>query len=235
MTTDEIVTDALRELGVLDAADAASGEDATLGLFRLNKLLDNLNAERNGVYATVLSSFTITPSLQPHTIGATGTWVTTQRPQSIESASVLEGDVYRPISLKDAAWYASLINPTLTQAYPIEGWYEPDWPNGKLYLWPIPTSAATVRLGMRTILASLALSDTFTLPPGYQDYLTLKLAIDLSSPFEVSVKPATAQNYLTAERRVMSANARVPRLITRDAGIPGSSGSTFNYETGLSR
>ena len=229
----DIVTDALQEIGVLNAVDPPSGEDGALALFRFNKLLDKLNAERNSVYAELFSTFTITPSLNPHTIGPTGTWVTTQCPQSIESLTVIDGTAYRTINIRDAPWYASLSIPTQTAALPTDVWYEPAWPDGNLYFYPVPTGANTVRLGSRVVLAALTLASTFTLPPGYQDFLTLDLAVDLAGPFRVPLSPDTRQRADTARARVERANIRVPKLATVDAGMPcSSSGSAWDYTRG---
>lgn len=55
----DLCTDALRELGVLNAADPPSGEDADLALGRLNLLLDNMQAESKDVYAPVLANLSL--------------------------------------------------------------------------------------------------------------------------------------------------------------------------------
>lgn len=44
-TNREVVTDALREIGVLDADESASIEDATLALREMNKLMSSLMAD----------------------------------------------------------------------------------------------------------------------------------------------------------------------------------------------
>lgn len=229
----DIVTDALREIGVLNAVDPPSGEDGALGLFRLNKILDNWNAERGAVYADTITPYTLTPALQPHTIGASGgTWTAAVRPVSIEGANLVNGDIRYHVRLRDAAWWMALSDPELTSAIPTDLYYEPAWPLGKVWLYPVPTTAYQFELQTRVLLAAVALSDTFTLPPGYQDALTLTLAEDLSGPLRVPLSPKTEQNAQKARGRVFGNNSRPLPLRTWDSGMPGSIGSAFDYRIG---
>lgn len=233
-----IVTDALRELRVLNASDPASGEDADFALSKAKRLLDNWNAERRAVYANVFSSFTLTPSLSPHLIGPTGTWVVAQRPVSIEGASLVLTNIGQPITRREASWWRDQALKTLTSALPTDLYYEPAWPNGKLWFWPIPTTAYPVELEIRQLLASAALklTDDFSLPPGYQDAITLTLAEDLAGPFKAEVGQVTVTKAREARERIFDTNDETPRLVTHDAGMPGGSGSSwFDYRTGLIR
>jgi hypothetical protein len=231
VTTQDIVVDALRELGVLNAVDPPTGEDAELGLFRLNKLLDNLNAEQRSIYASTVTSYTLTPSLQPHTIGDGGTFDTAQRPESIEGANLVIDGIRHPIELRDAQWRMGLSTPALESAIPTDLYYEKAWPLGKVWLYPVPSSADSVELLTRVVLASLALADDFTLPPGYQDAITLTLAEDLSVPFRVQVPQSLTRLAQKARGRVWTANSSIPRLRTADFGLGGAR-STWDYRTG---
>ena len=61
--------DAAREINVFGEGDSLLESDANFFLGVLNRLLDNWNAERAAVYASAFESFTLVPSLSPHTIG----------------------------------------------------------------------------------------------------------------------------------------------------------------------
>ncbi len=228
MTAQDIVVDALRELGVLNAVDPPTGEDAELGLFRLNKLLDNLNAEQRSIYASTVTSYTLTPSLNPHTIGDGGSFDTTQRPESIDGANL--GVRHHPITLRDEQWRMGLSTPA-TEGVPTDLYYEKAWPLGKVWLYPVPSTANSLELLTRVVLARLALADDFTLPPGYQDAIALTLAEDLSVPFRVAIPPSLARLAQKARGRVWTANSNIPRLRTADFGLGGGQ-STWDYRTG---
>lgn len=238
MTASDIITDALRELGVVNAVDAPSGEDAALGLTRLNLIIDNLNAEGRGVYADTISTFTIVPGTNPHTIGPTGSspnWTVTQRPQAITLANLIVNSLRTPIRVRDGQWWMGLSDPTLSGAIPTDLYFEPAWPLGKVWLWPAPSSAYQVELLLRVVLADLGLTDTFDLPPGYQDAITKTLAEELAAPMRVPIPAMLPMQAQKARARVWGNNAVIPRLHTNDAGLPRSGRSTWDYRTGLNR
>lgn len=237
MTAQELVTDALREIGVLNAVESPSGEDATFALGKLNRILDNLNAERRSVYADTFASYTLVPGTNPHTIGPTGAnWTVTQRPQSIEMANLVFGtDSRMAVTIRDAQWYLSQTSRELTSSLPSDLYYEPAYPNGKVWLWPEPSVGYDLELLTRIVLGSLTLASTFTMPPGYQDAVTLTLAEDLAGAFGVPATPHLMRKADAARGRVWGTTRVIPRLQTADAGMPGGLSGTWDYRTGMNR
>lgn len=239
MTWLDIVTGALRELGVINAVETPSAPDAEFVLGKGRRLLDNWNADRRAVYADTMTSYTIVASTNPHTIGPTGAnWTATIRPESIEAANLVISSTSRvPITIRDAQWWMGLVNRAMTTTLPTDLYYEPAWPNGKVHLWGVPTAAYSVELLSRVLLAAIsALADTFTLPPGYQDAVTLSLAEDCAPAFQVPVAPELTKNAEKARARIFSANDEPVRLITADAGMPGSqTRGGWDYRIGMYR
>lgn len=238
MTASDLVTTAFRELGIADLVDALDNERAALGLDALNRVLDEWNAQRRAVYADQFVSLTISPSTNPHTIGLaanTPTWtVTGHRPVSIEGLSIdLGSPALTPLTPRDAAWWNALSDPTLTSAYPTDFFYNPTWPNGEIYFWPVPTSAATVKLWLRGVLVSVALADDLSLPPGYYSALleSLKEKLALMPPYASAMTPELKESARLARARVFTHQLPTP-LRTDDAGLPGSRGTYFDYRTG---
>lgn len=230
-----ICADALAELNVLDVGATMGAADADFCLGKLTRLFDNWNAERSASYADQFVSYTLTPALSPHTMGPTGTFVVAQRPVSIEAASLVLSSTNHPeipITIREAAWYAELTVPTLTGAVPTDLYYEPAWPNGNLFFYPVPTTAYQVSLQTRVLLTALSLTDTFTLPPGYRDAATLTLAEEIAGAYERPVSPTLERKAREARARIFANNRTVPSLETADAGMPGSSGPSGTYYTG---
>lgn len=218
----DLVTDALLAWNIVAAGDPLENGDAVYVLRTLNRILDDWNADRAAVWADNFTSFTLTPSLSPHTIGAAGTWVTPQRPQRIVTATLtLPGGSQVPIGVRDAAWYASLSSPTLTSPMPTDVYYEPDWPTGKLFFYPIPTTAYAVAICTRVVLARLALVDAFSLPPGYRSAITLTLQEEIAESYEKTISSQLEKRARQARARIFAANRITPRLRTRDAGLAG--------------
>jgi len=237
MTVRDLVTEAAQELGIVAAGETLAAADAELFVQRLIWLFDSWNAERAGVYADRLTTHTLTPSLQPHTIGPSGTFTVSQRPVSIDGANLVltnvTPNVYVPIAIRDIEWFRELPAPTLEASIPTDLYYEAGWPNGSLYLWPVPTTAYGLELQTRIVLSALTLADTFTMPPGYREAVTLTLAEKCARPFGRPVADDLRIEAMRARGRVFANNDETPRLCTVDAGMPaGGGGSTFNYRTG---
>ena len=239
MTGLDIVTDAARELGILGAADTLDGNLSAQGLNKLNRIFDNWSAQLEAAYAVAFSTFTLTPNLNPHTIGPTGaTFTVTQRPVTIEAASIVLTNVTPsvrvPLTLRDAQWYQSVSVPAEDTDLPTDLYYDPTWGNGSLYLYPVPTTAYDIELQIRVLLGQLLLTSTFSLPPGYQDAATLTLAEDWAGPLPVQPPPMLPTKATQARARIFNVNTVVPKLTTRDAGMP-QSGRTlpyFNWKSG---
>lgn len=236
MTIGDLVTSALTEIRVARAGDVVNGDDMAFGVAVLNRLLNLWNADRRRVYGDTFADYTLTPNLSPHTIGPGGTFVVTQRPVRLDAAALNVGGspaAYTPITVREADWYARQSVPALTSSLPTDVYYDPAWPLGKLYFWPVPTTASSVRLWTRVLLASVAQADDFSLPPGYQAALELTLAEELGPAFGQTVAASTALRARQARATVFSDHDDTPRLVTADAGIPcsGGAGGRFNYRT----
>ncbi|HYC00464.1 MAG TPA: hypothetical protein VEC57_15105 [Candidatus Limnocylindrales bacterium] len=233
-TTRELLIGSLRELALIDPIDPVPPEMLQYALDTLNRLLDLWNAKGQGPYAELFSTFTLTPSLSPHTIGpSTATWPLAKRPKAILSASLIVSSVYSPITVRDAQWYAALPSPAQTGAIVTDVFYNPTTVNGSLYFWPVPTTAYQVRLQTKGILAALALEDAFTLPEGYEEALRLTVAERLAPSFGVALTAETVQHARDARSTVFGNNDTAPRLATADAGIPGACvGADYDYRRG---
>lgn len=229
----DIVTDALSELEVVSAGETLKAEDADLGLRFLNRLLDSWNADRQAVYADTFLTYALTANLSPHTIGPTGTFAVPQRPVTIEGVAVGIGTgVLMPIPVRDAAWWETQRVPGLGTSLPTSVFYNPTWPNGELWFWPVPSTVIPVRIQTRVLLAALTLASTFSLPPGYQEAISLTLAETCAAAFGTQAKASTIFLAQKARARIFDNNTSAPRLTTRDAGIPGGRGGIYNYLLG---
>lgn len=222
------------EIGVVDPLEAVTAELQALGLDKVNRIINDWNADHGATYVEEFASHTLTPSLNPHTIGtSSATFSVTQRPVSIEFANIVISGVRYPVAIHDAAWYANLPDRTVTTAIPTDLYYATGWPNGSLYLYPVPSTAYALELWTRAVLSALTAAGNVALPPGYENALVLTLAESLTSPLTVPVPPLLAQQARDARGRVWANNITVPRLHTRDSGMPSSgSGGGFNWRTG---
>ena len=223
MTVQDIITNALIEIGADAPGESLAPERATFCLSKFNRLLDNWNTENLFLFATTLFQGTLTANHNPHTLGITGSGadfatLATSRPPVILEANLVLTDVtpniFRPLKIVDDAWWMNNPVPSLATQIPYYLWPNYAWPNTSLYLWPVPTTAYDIRLNIQTLLANpLTLSTTFTLPPGYEDAVTLSLAESLLTTFERPPSPMLVQKAADARGRIKSLNSEAPTMI----------------------
>src|SRR5438552_3839020 len=126
-------------------------------LLVFNELLDLWNVNGRALYGRTFTTFTLTPNLQPHSIGIAANAptfsVSVARPSKIRQANlVLANSIYRPLNVRDEAWYLNRRAPAVKSAVPTDLFYSDDMPNGNLFLYPVPTTAYGLQLDFDTLL-----------------------------------------------------------------------------------
>ncbi|HEX7796744.1 MAG TPA: hypothetical protein VF456_20420 [Vicinamibacterales bacterium] len=238
-----IATEAAQEIGAVALGDPLPAADAMTMLGKIQRLLNNWNADRRAVYATSFDTYTLVPNLSPHTIGPTGaTFTATIRPVSLDGVNLILSDGGTPtnltITVRDNQWWLAQTIPTIATTVPTDVYYQPDWPNGKLYFWPVPQTAYQVQLMTRVLLNDVPDLDTaFSLPPGYHDAIVLTTAEESFSVFwgpTSQPPPLIMQKAREARSRIFDNNDQDPRLKTRDSGMESLSGrrGDFNFWSG---
>lgn len=239
-TTQDYLTTALRELGIVGVVGAPAAELSNLALGIFNRILDDWNADRRAVYADDHATpAALTAGLNPHTIGPTGATFTSllSRPVSIEGIRLTtdNGETYlAPLTPRGAAWWHSRQAPGTQSDYPTDFYYDPTWPNGSIYFYPEPGSASVkAQIWYRIVLASVALDTTITLPPGYLSALTETLKERLTDlPMFKSIASADIKD---AARRARATafgnNSPTPPLQTADIGL-GACGRVYDHQLG---
>lgn len=242
-TAQDLIRLSLMEIRSARAGDSVNPNDNADALLILNGYLDLLNITNRALYDTTQTTFTMTSGLQPHTIGLTANSptfsVSINRPARILSANiVLSGNIRLKVNvLNDQEWDAITAgaaagqSATITSSIPTDLNYRPAWPNGNLFLWPVPT-ANKLELRFETLLASLALTDTLTLPMGYQEMLRLTLAERLASAWGQTVAASTKQLAREAREAVWGANDISLDAIPDVGMTTAASRGGWNFRTG---
>lgn len=239
LTGQQIVTAALQEIRVVNATDAASGEDLAAGLLRLNLLVDAWNARREAIYAESILRKTFTPAASPHTIGPGGHFDVANRPSQIRASALVLSDGSRmPMDVHEGIdWWMGQASPELAGAEPTDLCYVPDYPLGLCYFWPVPSAASQVDLVVWALMDAGAVAETsLTLPVGYPLALILTLAEELAPMFGAgaTLSSETIRRAAAARAKVFNQNAARSARVGCDAGLPGMSrNSRMNMTTGL--
>lgn len=248
-TWQQLIFDALLEIGVYFPGESLRAEDEQICSRKLQRLIDTAAARRVLAYSTSFQLYTLTPNHAPHLIGPGltspdfATPNSAPRPQRIESASLVLNTsspvVDSPqLNLRDDAWWAANKVKALASNVPTDLYYDPQFPDGALNFWPVPNFAYQVRLELWTIISQVPtnLATTLSLPPAYEQTLLYGLAVDAATAYQRPM-PAELPAKLAAARKALEAdNNASPRIASADIGVhPArpSKRSSFNYYVGM--
>lgn len=229
----DLLTGAFRLIGVVDPSEALDGQSAKDGLQVLNELIESLNLEHllNPTGVNRLD-VTTTAGQAMHTIGAGGNFDTT-RPVAIDKAFVTVGTGEYPVQVVDDNEWAALPIKNI-QGIPTKLYYEPEYPLGKVYLWPKPSQAFNLVLWVWDRIPTFTtVNDTLSLPPGYARMLRYNLAVELAIEWGRAVRPEVAQIAMDSKAAIKRVNEIVPLLGVDEALMQGSTGSGTNMASFL--
>ena len=227
-----IVRHALVGHSIYGSGEAIRPADAVYCLEQLNLILDDWNAQGRTSVAGVFTDFVTVGSLQPHTIGPTGTWVLPVAPVAIDGAALSVGtNLWAPITVHDDPqwWLARSFGASTSGT---ELYYAATSPNGSIYFAGVPGAGTTVRILTRTTLAALLATQTLALPAGYEQAMTLTLQEAIADAFHATVSATLERRAGKARATAFGNNLRVPTLSAGGQGLPGGAGGWWDYRTG---
>jgi hypothetical protein len=216
MTARDLITAALRRLGVVAAGETPSADDVSDSLERLNDLIDAWGTERLSIYQTVRSTWTLTADVASYTIGPSGdcdivrpVWVEDVRFQDTSQSPTLE----MPLSALTTDAWAAVPQKELTSTYPTSYYWSPTYPQATITFWMIPTSSTLEGvIYAPTAVTELELTDTISLPPGYRRALRDNLAVELAAEFTVQPAPTLLQSAQLSKADLKRANIELRDL-----------------------
>lgn len=230
-TAADLIRRSLKLLGVLAAGESLPAADLSDGLVELNLLLQTWANDRLLVPGARRSTYTLTPSLSPHTIGTGGTFPTA-RPLRIDGAGFIAvGQIQEtPLTLLTDTEYQAIGNKAQVGELPSELWVEWTNPTARLWLWPVPLTAATLVLyTWAGTIAQYAAADTVAVPDGYENALAHALALQWAPMYGVEPGALLVQNATDALAAIKRTNIQT-LLLRADPAILGGGG--FNLISG---
>lgn len=245
MTVSDLVSNALIDIGVLGEGQTASGAVAQRALGKLNRLIDGWKNNRLLTFTITRTTFTISASTSTYTVG-TGATISIARPPTmnmqgcnvafIDTSSSTTTEI--PLTMLTDDTYQAIQNKSQTGTYPTSWYYNPTYtssaaPYGTLFIWPTPTSTTLTGVFYAPVAAAtVALSDTLALPPGYERFYETNLGKELCTGYPV---PDTIYQRVSAQASESMAilekvNTRLSDLTVDLALIPLAQQSSNIYE-----
>ena len=216
MTALDLITAAMKRIGVLDASEAPTGQEANDGLERLNDLIDGWGTERLTMYTSLRTTWPLVSGQAAYTVGAGGD-VNIARPIYVDDLQFIDTsqtpDLEMPLGLLTVDAYAAIPQKAQTSTYPSFAYYNLTYPLATITFWMVPTSNTLEGVIYAPVaMSEMALSTTISLPPGYRRFLRDNLAVELSSEYSVDPAPSLIQSAIDSKADVKRANIRLMDL-----------------------
>lgn len=228
-TARQLLTGALKSVGVLDPVEAISPEDAADGLDLLNEHVDACNNDRLYIFTTseVVSSFAgMTATIGP------GMQINTPRPIGIESAFYRIGGIDYPLEIVEKPRYDAIQIKTTPTGFPDLLYYDGQAPTGTVFLYPVAQGLTEYHITVLQQLTQFADLDTdYALPPGYRRMLRYSMAEEMA-PLHGREPSPTVLRIAQASRRAIRRSQESAPLMFLDSAIDGQASGRFNILSG---
>lgn len=232
-TAADLINDAARANGKLGPGRTLSTVEQTDALRIFRRMVDAWSIERLMIADIRRDTYTLTPSLSPHTIGPGGDF-DAARPVRIERMGlVLTGGSEIPIELLTDQQWAELSVKELESNLPTKCHYSATVPLGELHFWPVPLEACDVALyTWSQLTAPPALDSEIVFPPGYEQAIVDNLAVLTCPLFGRQITPMLLEAANKGKARLKGFNAKSPRIASSDYGMAQNRRGSFNYHSG---
>jgi len=209
-TANDLIEAAALKLGAKQSGEALTADEANDSLSILNSMLEYWSIKKLLVYQIQQETFTWTGNATSQTIGSGGDFATT-RPIRIEEGTFFRdsNNIDVPVDiLRSRAAYDSLPSKSDTTTFPGKLFYDPAYPLGVLYVYPVPSTSMTLKLNSTQQIQNFSgLTTDMSLPPGFQWAIENNLAVALEPVFQVPAPASVireADNSLSALKRMNS-------------------------------
>lgn len=222
-TAQTLIDRSMRLLGMLEPGVSATTAETADVLIALNAMLDSWRNEKLLCYAVQDQTISLSSGNATRTIGATGNLVTT-RPVRIDTAYIIYSSTSIPVNILNDEEWASLPDKTATSTYPSDIYYRPEYPDGKIYLYPIPDDSSDLHVLTWTPVTAFATAATsVALPPGWEDALASNLALYVAPEFEKEPSNTVVGMARNAKAYIKRINMRPTKMYTELPALTGRS------------
>jgi hypothetical protein len=223
----QVITDALKLIGVVAGHEIPTSAEQQDALSRLNELIDSWGTHAQTMYVPRRVLVPLVVGVQTYSVGEGGD-VDLPAPMALDAASYLTTasvptEVYLDLSTDQA--YVGQPMKTLTGAPPQAVSYTRGAPLGELWVWPVPSVATTLVLYWREPVQQFPdLTTPVDLLPGYAKALRTNLALELAPEFGRVVDPMVLKLAVESLADVKRANLPYTE-VGMDGALTGCGGS----------
>ena len=203
-TARNLVTDALRTAGAIDAIETPSAEETAHALNELNNMVAQFDLDNLVPYSQVVTTGTLTSAKALYSNGE-GADIDIVRPNEIVTFAIDVGSVYRPLQKFTPVAYDNESLSVGEGGLPSIYTYRTSFPNGTLEVHPKPMSDYPYKMTTRFKSVDYGLNDQIQLPSGYypmyQYNLAKLLLIHYPNPEKFAIVAQEADTMLSRIKR----------------------------------
>lgn len=204
----DLIKRSMRLVGALGRNETPSAEEQTDVLETLNAMLEEWWTNNLSVYRVSSTSFSWAGGETTRTIGATGDVVMSRPNELLHAFTSLNGSD-TPIQLVSAEEYYAIADKTTTGTLITRLYYDPTYPSGTLYVYPVPVSAVSVQIQYLDALQAFeTATEEISLPPGYKNAIVYNLAEEIAPEFQLPVPNHVATRASSTKRALRVQNSR---------------------------
>ena len=225
----DLVTKALRDIGVKSRGVTLSPDDLQETFEELNEMLDDWSADNLAIFQITHEDLSLSLAQAEYSIGSGGNF-NTVRPESIEGCYIRDANgtdywldpmtdrQYRELAVKDVS------------ARPTRFYYEKSHPLGRFYFDSVRITTETFHLDSLKPLTQFAdINATVDLPSGYKTMLRKNLAVRRAPAYNKTPSPILLAEADASMNKIKTRNRR-PGLLQVDRGL--QRGRPYDINTG---
>jgi len=208
-TAGDIITSALRLIGVVAEGESPSPESAADALSAMNQMIESWNTERLSVFATEDQIFSWPATVISRTMGPSGDFVG-NRPITIDDSTYFKDPstgVSYGLKLINQQQYNGIALKTVQSTYPQVMWVNMTYPDIELYIYPVPTRVLEFHIvSVEELTQPAILATILAFPPGYLRAFRYNLACELAPEFGVEPSRQVQRIAMTSKRNLKRVN-----------------------------
>ena len=179
-TAETLIKSALRTIGAIASGETPTTDEYADGLEAMKFMFRHWSSRNIKLYFTTQDVIPLTGA-SSYTIG-TGGACNSARPSSIRGAYIgVSGGTSYPVTIIDEDKFRSISLKTLPgpAAYL---WYNPEYPLGKIWLWPVGSGTLYVD-SLKPLTEPSSITSSISFPPEYDEAIKYNLALRLCPEF----------------------------------------------------
>lgn len=240
----DVISSALRLIGVLASGEQPQGAEQSDALDTLNSMIDSWNAERLMIYTVPRLLFNLNSGQQSYLYGLPTPTVPTPdfnsaRPAKIERIDIIwlanpAQPLELPLQYLTVEQWADIPVKNISSALPQYCWDDNGFPLRTLNFWPIPNNIQlqVAIYPWNAIQEPVTLTTQLAFPPGYWKAFRYSLAVELAAEYPVvppQIVAGIAAMAQEAKRLVKVINTPILDLGCDPAVTPASENSLYNW------